>query len=35
VENYRSYYNTHIKGDPFTLLKMAEVEEEDAIEYIT
>jgi integrase/recombinase XerD len=35
VENYRSYYNTHIKGDPFTLLKMAEAEEEDAIEYIT
>jgi integrase/recombinase XerD len=35
VENYRSYYNTHIKGDPFTLLKMAEVEEEDATEYIT
>jgi integrase len=35
VETYRGYYNTHIKGDPFTLLKMAEVEEEDATEYIT
>jgi integrase len=35
VETYRGYYNTHIKGDPFTLLKMAEVEEEDAMEYIT
>ncbi|MDR2432956.1 MAG: site-specific integrase [Treponema sp.] len=35
VETYRGYYNTHIKGDPFTLLKMAEVEEEDAAEYIT
>jgi integrase len=35
VETYRGYYNTHIKGDPFTKLKMAEVEEEDATEYIT
>jgi hypothetical protein len=35
VETYRGYYNTHIKGDPLTLLKMAEVEEEDATEYIT
>jgi integrase len=35
VETYRNYYTTHIKGDPFTLLKMAEVEEEDATEYIT
>jgi integrase len=35
VETYRGYYNTHIKGDPFTRLKMAEVEEEDAMEYIT
>ncbi|MDR0719423.1 MAG: hypothetical protein LBF78_07280 [Treponema sp.] len=35
VETYRGYYNTHIKGDPFTLLKMAEVEEEDVTEYIT
>jgi integrase/recombinase XerD len=35
VETYRGYYNTHIKGDPFTLLKMAEVEEEDTTEYIT
>jgi hypothetical protein len=35
VETYRGYYNTHIRGDPFILLKMAEVEEEDAMEYIT
>jgi integrase len=35
VETYRGYYNTHIKGDPFTKLKMAEVEEEDVTEYIT
>jgi hypothetical protein len=35
VETYRDYYTTHIKGDPFTLLKMAEVEEEDTTEYIT
>jgi hypothetical protein len=21
VETYRGYYNAHIKGDPFTLLK--------------
>jgi hypothetical protein len=35
VETYRGYYNTHIKGEPFTRLKMAEVEEEDATEYIT
>jgi integrase len=35
VETYRGYYHTHIKGDPFTLLKMSEVEEEDATEYIT
>jgi hypothetical protein len=31
---YGSRYNTRIKGDPFVLLKMAEVEEEDATEYI-
>jgi integrase/recombinase XerD len=35
VGTYRNYYNTHIKGDSFTKLKMAEVEEEDATEYIT
>jgi IS30 family transposase len=34
VETYRGYYNTHIKGDPFTLLKMAEVEEEDTVDKI-
>jgi hypothetical protein len=35
VETYRGYYNAHIKGDPFTLLKMSDSEEEDATEYIT
>jgi hypothetical protein len=35
VGTYRSYYNAHIKGDPFARLKMAEVEEENATEYIT
>jgi hypothetical protein len=33
VGTYRNYYNAHIKGDPFTNLKMAEVEEE-ALEVI-
>jgi hypothetical protein len=27
VETYRGYYNAHTRGDPFALLKMAEVEE--------
>ena len=35
VENYKNYFDNHIKNDPFTGLMMAEVEEEDAIEYIT
>jgi integrase len=35
IENYESYFRVHIKGDPFTDLKMAEVEEEDALEFIT
>jgi integrase len=35
VDTYRGYYNTHIKGDPFTQLKMAEMEEEDVTEFIT
>jgi integrase len=35
VDTYRGYYNTHIKGDPFTQLKMAETEEEDVMEFIT
>jgi hypothetical protein len=35
VQTYRVYWDTHIKDDPFTRLKMAEVDEEDATEYIT
>jgi len=35
IETYLSYYNVHIKGDPFTELKMIETEEEDALEFIT
>ncbi|MDR0586029.1 MAG: tyrosine-type recombinase/integrase [Treponema sp.] len=35
VDTYRGYYTAHIKGDPFTKLKMAEVEEEDAMEFVT
>jgi hypothetical protein len=35
LETYRGYYNTHIKEDQFAQLKMAEVEEEDAMEYVT
>jgi hypothetical protein len=34
-DTYRSYYDTHIKADLFCLLKMAEVEEEDTIEFCT
>jgi integrase/recombinase XerD len=33
VENYLGYYNTHIKDDPLTELKMTEVEEEDVLNY--
>jgi hypothetical protein len=29
-----SYYEAHIKGDPFAGLRMAEVEEDDALEFI-
>ena len=35
VETYLDYYNAHIKKDQFTALKMAETEEEDALEFIT
>jgi integrase len=36
LENYQSYYKVHIEGDPLTGgLKMTEVEEEDALEFIT
>ena len=33
IENYLGYYNLHIKGDPLTALKMAEVEEDDVVEF--
>ncbi|MDR2865752.1 MAG: tyrosine-type recombinase/integrase [Spirochaetaceae bacterium] len=33
IENYRCFFDLHIKGDPFTELKMAEVEEEDVLEF--
>ena len=33
--NYRSYYEHHIKNDPFGELKMADVEEEDVLEFTT
>jgi len=35
VDNYRSHFVTHISGDVFCSLKMAEVEEEDALGFIT
>jgi len=35
INNYKSYYETHIKEDLFTKLKMIEAEEEDALEFIT
>ena len=35
VDNYRGYYDTHIKDDPFSLLKMLETEREDILEFIT
>jgi len=34
VGNYRSYFVTHISGDEFCSLKMTEVEEEDALEFM-
>jgi len=35
INTYRGYYTNHIMGDPFCLLKMAETEEEDALEFAT
>ena len=35
VNTYRSYFAVHIKEDAFCSLKMAEVEEEDALEFMT
>jgi len=34
VSTYRKYFTKHIEGDEFCRLKMAEVEEEDALEYM-
>ncbi|MDR2394708.1 MAG: hypothetical protein LBD93_11225 [Treponema sp.] len=34
LDTYKSYYDAHIKGYPFTELKMTETEEMDAIEFI-
>jgi len=34
VSTYKSYFETHIKNDPFTVLKMAEAEEDDAYEFM-
>jgi integrase len=35
LDGYKGYYNLHIKNDPICGLKMAEVEEEDILEFIT
>jgi len=35
VDTYKGYYLCHIKDDPFSLLKMAEIKEDDIIEYLT
>jgi len=35
LDTYRSFFINHIKDDPFCTLKMAEVEEEDALEFGT
>jgi integrase len=35
LDGYKSHYNTHIKNDPISKLKMAEIEEEDLLEFIT
>jgi len=35
VDTYRSYFINHIKDDPICMLKMAETEEEDALEFGT
>jgi hypothetical protein len=34
LDTYKSYYNAHIKDDPFADLKITETEEMDAIEFI-
>jgi len=34
IDLYKSYYNAHIKGDPITMLRMAELEEADVLEFI-
>jgi len=33
LNDYKIYYNNHIKDDPITKLKMAEVEEEDIVQF--
>jgi len=35
VENYLSYYSLHLKDDPLMKLQMAEVEEEDVLDFTT
>ena len=35
VDTYRGYFSNHIKNDQFSALKMIEVDEEDALEFIT
>jgi len=35
VDTYRSYFAAHIAGDAFCSLKMAEIDEEDALEFVT
>ena len=35
LNSYKGYYRLHIEGDPICALKMAEVEEEDILEFIT
>lgn len=35
LDAYKSYFNCHIKDDQISKLKMAEVEEEDILEYVT
>lgn len=35
LDGYKSYFNCHIKNDPICKLKMAEIEEEDILEYYT
>ena len=35
VENYLGYYTLHLKGDPLMKLQMAEVEEDDVLDFTT